>query len=178
MLRSFTVPTKDGRAATIREARKPDAQRYLATFKRIIAEPTRTLLVVDDAEVWDEASFEQNLLPWGSTGVRLVVELEGDIVGGFNIHRGSRRANEHVAQFGIFLREDARGLGFGRALLEVAEVWATEFEVTRIEMPVLAHNERAQRLYRSLGYEVEGYERNAVRFPEGYADEIRMAKLL
>lgn len=178
MLRSFTVRTKDGRTAMIREARPSDADKYLASFKAVIEEPMRTMMVVDASEMWDTAGFERNLIPWGADGVRLVVVLEDDIVGGFSIHRGSLRANRHVAQFGIFLRADARGLGLGRALLEVAELWATEHEITRIEMPVFAHNERAQRLYRSMGYEQEGYERHAVRFPEGFLDEIRMAKLL
>ena len=104
--------------------------------------------------------------------------MEGAIGGGFSIHRRGMLANRHVAEFGIFLVDAFRGAGIGRRLLEICEIWARIHGVLRIEMPVFAHNERAQRLYRSMGYEIEGYERRAIRFPEGFVDEIRMAKLL
>jgi RimJ/RimL family protein N-acetyltransferase len=177
MLRSFTVPTKDGRTATIREARASDARRYLTAVQSVIEEPVRTLVVTLE-ELWTEEKFVTQLVPWGHDGVRLVVELDGDIVGALHLYRGPMRANRHVSDFGIFLTEGARGLGLGRAMLEVAEIWAEEMGVTRIELCVFAHNERAQRLYRSMGYQDEGYFKQAIRFPEGDIDEYRMAKLL
>lgn len=177
ILRSFTVPTKDGREVMIREARASDARSYLAAIRSVIEEPMRTL-VVSIEELWTEDEFVSHLVPWGHDGVRLVAELDGEIVGAMNIRRGPIRANRHVCDFGVCLTEAARGQGLGRAFLEVLEVWAEEVGVTRIELCVFAHNERAQRLYRSMGYQDEGLFRQAIRFPEGDVDEYSMAKLL
>jgi len=177
MLRSFTVATKDGRDVMIREARATDARSYLAAVRSVIEEPMRTLVVTLE-ELWTEEKYAQQLVPWGSDGVRLVAILDGEVVGALHIYRGPMRANRHVADFGIFLTDAARGQGLGRALLEIAEIWAEEVGVTRIELCVFAHNERAQRLYRSMGYQDEGYFKQAIRFPEGDVDEYRMAKLL
>lgn len=177
-LRTFTVPTKDGRTATIREARATDVPGYLAAVRAVIAEPVRTLIVQEE-EVWTETeALEQLVQPWSSDGARLVAVLDHEIVGAITIHRARRRAVRHVAGFGIFLVERARGLGLGRALLETLEIWAHEVGVERIQMEVFAHNTRAKRLYESMGYEVEGLARGQIRFPERTVDEYLMAKAL
>jgi RimJ/RimL family protein N-acetyltransferase len=66
----------------------------------------------------------------------------------------------------------------GRALLEAVESWAREQGVTRITLGVFPENERARKLYASMGYEEEGVMRAAARFPEGHRDVLDMAKLL
>jgi GNAT superfamily N-acetyltransferase len=55
----------------------------------------------------------------------------------------------------------ARGQGFGSALLGWAQESAVEAGAVGIDLHVLLANPRAQRLYRSLGFEAEGE-------PEGY----------
>lgn len=175
--RSFAVALKDGREATIREARATDYFDYVAGIREVVDERPRTLLV-QPGEFWDETEFASRLVPWSPSGARLFAYLEDRFVGSISIHGRHMAANKHVAEFGIFLVKDARGLGLGGHLLSLADKWAADHGVTRLEMAVFAHNERAQRLYRACGYEVEGYEKRAVRFPDGYVDEIRMAKLL
>lgn len=56
---------------------------------------------------------------------------------------------------------EARGQGFGSALLKWAQVCAIEAGAAGIDLHVLLTNPRAQMLYRSLGFQVEGE-------PEGY----------
>lgn len=176
--RSFVLGTSEGREVQVREARGEDHEAYIAAIRSVIRERPRTL-VVQESELWDRAGFEANLNPWGPRGGRLVVLLQGEICGSLSIHRKTGMlANSHVASFGLFLIAHARGLGIGRGLLQIVDLWAEEHGVTRIEMPVFANNERAQRLYRSMGYQIEGYERRAIVFPDGPVDEIRMAKLL
>lgn len=172
----FTLRTADGRAAALRDARPEDARGHLAAIRTVVTERPRTLLVQAE-ELWTEEEFATRCRPWGPLGAQLEVEIDRTIVGALSIHRRGMLANSHVAEFGLFLVAGARGIGLGRALLAVVDHWADAFEVTRIEMPVFVHNERAQRLYRSMGYEVEGHEREAVKFPEGFVDEVRMAKL-
>ena len=57
------------------------------------------------------------------------------------------------------------------------EAWADEHEITRLELTVMAHNERAQRLYLSRGFEIEGTKRNSMRVDGAYVDELYMAKV-
>jgi L-phenylalanine/L-methionine N-acetyltransferase len=178
MPREFKVSLRDGREATIREMQLADAEGYLSAIREVISEPQRTL-VVQESEIWSPEEFARNLQPWSAEGVRLVADLAGEIVGAINLRRTSKvLAERHIGTFGIFLTQNGRGLGLGQALLEVAEEWARDVGVSRLQICVFAHNERAQNLYRSMGYEVEGYVKSAMRFPEGDVDEYRLAKLL
>jgi ribosomal protein S18 acetylase RimI-like enzyme len=56
----------------------------------------------------------------------------------------------------LFVREDARGSGLGRALVEATVARAHERGCRRIELDVWERNEAALALYRSLGFRDEG----------------------
>jgi RimJ/RimL family protein N-acetyltransferase len=71
----------------------------------------------------------------------------------------------------------ASGQGFGSGLLRELELWARAHQIHRLELTVMAHNERAAALYRRVGYAVEGRARECL-FVDGWmADELYMAKL-
>lgn len=140
-------------------------------------ERPRTLAVTED-EFWTVREWRRQCVPWGTTGVTLVAEVAGEMVGSLGIRRGPRAVNRHAAEFGISVAARARGIGVGRALIEVAERWASEQGVDRMTLGVFVGNERAHTLYRSMGYEDEGVERAGVRFPDGDIDVIRMVKRL
>ncbi|MDY6877284.1 MAG: GNAT family N-acetyltransferase [Chloroflexota bacterium] len=54
-----------------------------------------------------------------------------------------------------YVAEPYRGQGLGRRLMETAEEWARQQGLPRISLSVGAQNTLGQRLYESLGYEVE-----------------------
>jgi ribosomal protein S18 acetylase RimI-like enzyme len=54
-----------------------------------------------------------------------------------------------------YVAEPYRGQGLGRRLLETAEEWAQGQGLPRISLSVGVHNTIGQRLYKSLGYQVE-----------------------
>ncbi len=54
-----------------------------------------------------------------------------------------------------YVAEPSRGQGLGHRLMETAEEWARQQGLPRISLSVGAHNRLAQRLYETLGYEVE-----------------------
>jgi ribosomal protein S18 acetylase RimI-like enzyme len=54
-----------------------------------------------------------------------------------------------------YVAEPYRGQGLGHRLMETAENWALEQGLPRISLSVGAPNTIGQRLYQSLGYEVE-----------------------
>lgn len=117
-------------------------------------------------------------MDWGPGGVTLVAEVGGEVAGSLQCSRGVRIADSHCARIGLSVGSPSRGIGVGRALLTGVETWAREHGVERLELGVFASNERARRLYERLGYEVEGVQRAAARFPEGDLDLVLMAKWL
>ncbi|WP_437835806.1 N-acetyltransferase family protein [Sorangium sp. So ce1153] len=58
-----------------------------------------------------------------------------------------------VVVYDIQLREDARGRGVGRRVMDLAEDVARGLGARDLELHVFAHNTRARRLYETLGYQ-------------------------
>jgi ribosomal protein S18 acetylase RimI-like enzyme len=54
-----------------------------------------------------------------------------------------------------YVAETYRGQGLGRHLMKQAEEWARQQDLPRISLSVGARNTIGQRLYESLGYQVE-----------------------
>jgi RimJ/RimL family protein N-acetyltransferase len=175
MARAFPFVTRDGRTGVVREARASDARACLAIVAEASRERPRTLAVLEK-ELWRPKEWRRHRLPWGPTGVSLVAEVDGTVVGILTSERGFRAVTRHGAEFGITIAAAARGIGVGHAMLTTLETWAREHGVTRIALGVFPHNERALSLYRSLGYTEEGVERAGMKFPEGEQDVIRMSK--
>lgn len=174
---TFPFTTRDGRAGIVRVAGPRDARACLAIVAEAVAERPRTLAVLE-RELWTAREWRKHRLGWGPRGASLVAELDGDVVGQLTVERGRRSVTHHSAEFGITVARGARDVGVGRAMLRALEGWARAHGVTRICLGVFSTNERALALYRSCGYVIEGTERGGMRFPEGEADLIRMAKRL
>jgi putative acetyltransferase len=108
-----------------------------------------------------------------------VAERDGDVVGSAGLHPvGAHVRRRHVAMIGISVRPDAQRQGVGTALMQAlcdyADRWA---QILRIELGVYTDNERAIRLYRRFGFEIEGTHR-AYALRDGlYVDSHTMARL-
>jgi Acetyltransferases, including N-acetylases of ribosomal proteins len=48
--------------------------------------------------------------------------------------------------------------------------------LTRLELTVMVHNERAIALYKKMGFEIEGTKKRSMRIDGQYVDEYYMAK--
>ncbi|MBP2018275.1 putative acetyltransferase [Symbiobacterium terraclitae] len=108
----------------------------------------------------------------------LVAEVDGKVVGNLGLHRSRRPRNAHVAVLGISVHDAYQGRGIGRALLtaaiDAADRW---LNILRIELEVYTDNERAIKLYESLGFVIEGRKRmNAFRDGQ-YVDSYVMARI-
>jgi RimJ/RimL family protein N-acetyltransferase len=70
-----------------------------------------------------------------------------------------------VAELGMLLADDWRGLGLGSALLEAAIAWSREVGAHKVGLQMWPHNESARGLYEKYGFVEEGrlvrhYRRN------------------
>jgi RimJ/RimL family protein N-acetyltransferase len=75
------------------------------------------------------------------------------------------------------VREASSGRGLGTSLLAELSVWAERTGLHRLELTVMAHNERALALYRRCGFEVEGTRRHSLLVDGRYVDELLLANL-
>ena len=77
--------------------------------------------------------------------------------------------------WGVFVRENARGKGVGRALLQaLIEHARREPGLEQIQLTVSVGQTAARSLYLSLGFEVFGHERHALKVDGEYVDEDHM----
>lgn len=86
------------------------------------------------------------------------------LVGTVTLLRDAQRKMRHKAAiYGLYVDRSARGMGWGRALMtEAIEAGRRMRGVRQIRLAVTATNRAALQLYRSLGFEVYGEERNAL----------------
>ena len=104
----------------------------------------------------------------------LVAERAGRIVGHCRVGPDwPVQPGEGALALGIELHPDVQGFGLGRHLMQAAHRWAAGC-CARVELAVLPHNDRALRLYRSLGYADLG----PVRLPATGEPHRRMAVAL
>lgn len=76
---------------------------------------------------------------------------------------------------GVLLERNARGHGIGRALMETLIAWARDHRIAALHLYVFGHNERALRLYRSLGFEtIAEYPRSVARKTGEVFDNVHM----
>jgi ribosomal protein S18 acetylase RimI-like enzyme len=104
-----------------------------------------------------------------------VVLSGAEVVGWCDVVRKTRPAHSHCGTLGIGLLSEFRGQGIGRQLMQTTIDAAWRAGITRIELTVREHNANAIALYKSLGFAVEGLQRNAVRIDGEYHNVYAMA---
>ena len=108
----------------------------------------------------------------------LVAEVGGELVGYVAALGGDFRRNRHCAHIVAGVLQGFCGRGIGTRLFSEVEQWARRGSVHRLELTVMAHNDRAINLYRKMGYEIEGSRRDSLLVNGSYVDEYYMGKLL
>jgi len=120
----------------------------------LIAAYQRFYEVEDVDEERNRAFFRRFLAP-SEDGLLLGARSEGQLVGYACLywHFSSLEACESVLMNDLFVAEQARGKGVGRALIEATAAVAREREVPFVEWSTAPDNHTAQRLYDSTGAE-------------------------
>lgn len=125
-------------------------------------------------EMWKKRLEEMN-----EQSYALVACVESEVVamGGLNLFTKSPR-RRHVGYVGIAVHDDWQAKGVGsalmKALIDVADNW---LNLSRLELDVFVDNEPALRLYKKLGFVVEGTQKKH-SFRDGeFVDSYRMARV-
>lgn len=109
---------------------------------------------------------------------RLVIEADGGAVGLGSLRHNQRPRMHHAGEIGMYIHPNYWGLGAGtlliNGLLDLADNW---LNLNRVELEVYTHNERAIRLYKKAGLEIEGTSRYRAFGHGRWFDSHRMARL-
>jgi putative acetyltransferase len=109
----------------------------------------------------------------------LVACIEGEVVamGGLNLFPKSPR-RRHVGHLGLAVHDkwQAKGVGTAlmQALIDLADNW---LNLSRLELTVFVDNAPAIKLYKKLGFDIEGTHRKFAFRDGEYADGYTMARV-
>ncbi len=167
-------------ALRIRKVELDDAAPVLALRHRLDAESRFMMLEPGErtADIVDQRSEIAAIAAQANSTVLLAETADGRLAGYLSAEGGAFRRNRHVAYIVIGVLQEFAGHGVGTALFHALESWAATHGIHRLELTVMAHNERAIRLYRRVGFVEEGVRRDAVLVDGAFIDELMMAKLL
>ncbi len=169
---------KSGEVLLVREARPEDADELHEFYKRV-TEETHYLITLPE-EIRDVSSERYLIRVYAREWNRLYLVglVKSRIIAVLKFAGMRRKRLEHSGEMSIAVLRDYWGMGIGSVLMEEMLIWAESVGIERIELSVLAGNERAIKLYEKYGFVVEGLKRKAVKFENGYGDLIMMAKFL
>jgi ribosomal protein S18 acetylase RimI-like enzyme len=100
------------------------------------------------------------------------------VVGWCDIVPKEREGFTHCGILGMGVHRNFRRCGFGLKLVNKAINKAKEIGLERIELEVFASNEAAIKLYKKVGFVVEGVKKNARKLDGVYDDLVCMALLV
>ncbi len=109
--------------------------------------------------------------------VQIFAVEDGAVVGWCDVLPRRSPGQEHVGAVGMGVLASHRGRGLGRRLMEAMLEGAERTGLTRVELEVWASNVAAIRLYRAMGFEVEGRRRSARFLDDSWDDLVIMARL-
>ncbi len=101
---------------------------------------------------------------------------DGNLIGsaGFG-RRPEAKRNHNGLLWGFYVTERWRGKGLGKTMLqELLRVARAQTGLERITLTVNTGQAAAKRLYSSLGFQVFGHEKRALKIGETYVDEEHM----
>jgi RimJ/RimL family protein N-acetyltransferase len=165
-----------GLQVLLRPVQVEDAEATLRIVGDIAAEGGMFLIIPAELRT---AEQQRNVLAGISPNDAFIVaEVDGELVGFVDIHRGHLAKLRHTATLGIGVAAAYRSRGIGSLLLLAAERWARQVGVKRLNFGVFATNERAVKAYLRCGYQQEGCMRRQIREGDQYLDEYWMGKWL
>jgi ribosomal protein S18 acetylase RimI-like enzyme len=103
---------------------------------------------------------------FGSAGTRFVA-VDGGAVLGYVALSPLQGWSSHVGEIRVVVDADARGRGIGRALVRRAVLAALEAGLTKMMIEVVADQEPAIAMFRSLGFDPEALLKDHVRTRNG-----------
>ncbi len=174
--REFRLP--DGRICVVRSPSPSEGEPLRAFIVETFATTDTVLTCPDEFRLTgeQEAAFlaERANSP---TGVSVVAEVEGKYVGIAGLEPVAKRRAQHNVSLGIMTAQAFRGVGVGHCLMQSLMDFARANPIIRrVQLEVVAANERAVKLYERHGFGVEGRRVGCFQRRSGvFEDDLIMA---
>jgi RimJ/RimL family protein N-acetyltransferase len=162
----------------IREAKESDARLLLELLTNLdketdfmLYEPGERKSTIADIQLQIRKASD-------TSSILLVAEENEKIVGFLSGDRGFVNRIKHSCYLVIGILRDYARKGIGTTLFQEMEKWARLNSIERLELTVMIHNEAAIKLYKKMGFRVEGLKEKSLRVDGKYIDEYYMSKIL
>ncbi|RJS61434.1 GNAT family N-acetyltransferase [Bacillus sp. PK3_68] len=164
---------------TIRSAVETDAK-ALSEIRLQIDGETENLDREQGEDFIDESGFKKIIADdtEGSNNLFLIAEVDHQIVGFVRAVGNKLRRTSHRVEFGIAVLKDYWGYAIGRNLLKELIQWGDSNRIRKISLHVLETNDKAVKLYESLGFTIEGIFKDDKLLADGnYYNTIVMGRI-
>jgi ribosomal protein S18 acetylase RimI-like enzyme len=159
--------------------------RDVATYRTLrlealTLEPTAFASSAEDFEKESLESIAKRLLAEEFGNFTLGAFDNGQLVGISTFFVEPRIKTEHKGHvFGMYVTPEVRGKGVAKVLLQtLIERVKTYPTIKKLNLSVMTTQQEAKRLYVSLGFEVYGLERKALKLGDAYFDAEDMVLFL
>lgn len=170
----------EGLRLSVREARQEDAEALLEFLPMVFEETDGLLMTRDEFD----GSLDDHLdllgkIASSTTQLALVAHIGDELVGLLTFTGRDLERVRHTGEVGLIVSKAYWNKGVGKSMMKTLHKWALENPViSKIDLRVRLSNRRAISLYESLGYQVEGWIRRAVKINGEYDDHFWMGKEL
>jgi RimJ/RimL family protein N-acetyltransferase len=163
----------------IREVNQNEAAEFLALCKKLDKETDFLLLEPGERKATVEEQKEkiEQFLTTENKNIFVVTDKD-KLIGYLSANGGKFKRNWNTIYIVIGILQDYTGQGIGTKLFKRMENWARKNNFHRLELTVMAHNERAVNLYQKMGFEIEGRKREGLYVNGEYVDEYYMGKII
>lgn len=162
----------------IRQLVKDDAEDYLDLMLKLDRESQYMLFEIGERKT-TVAQMEERIEELEDSGGLLLGAFDSkQIVGFVSMDRGFANRIKHSGYVVMGVIKSASGKGLGTRLLEALDVYAKALNVSKLELTVMAHNDRAHNLYLRCGYKDEGIKKRSICIDGQYFDEYYMGKII
>jgi ribosomal protein S18 acetylase RimI-like enzyme len=156
----------------------PITESHVESFHRtldFVARERRYLAFLEGPPIESMRAFVLGNIEQGYP--QLVAVSGGEVVGWCDVLRKERPIYAHAGVLGMGLLPPFRRRGIGREMIRRTLNAARGFGFHRVELMVRENNTNAIELYKKVGFETEGVQRDAIQIDGVYENLIFMAML-
>ncbi|WP_026692317.1 GNAT family N-acetyltransferase [Peribacillus kribbensis] len=163
----------------IRKVKLDDAERLVNLIKRVESESQYMLFESGERNIGPEQQGHRiEAMKKEGNSTIVVAEVNDELVGYLIAIGGNAKRNKHSAYLVVGILSVYRGIGLGTKLFKHLQIWAKEHSIHRLELSVVTRNEAGLRLYKKMGFDIEGTKRDSLYIDGEFVDEYYMSKLL
>lgn len=174
------IKLRNGIDVVIRTAVPKDADGIISVFKSVMKEKIYTLHDSDEyKETAKTISKKISKFRKAPGRIFIVALCENEIAGYAAFNNGDLRKIKHSGYLTVFMEKEYRGKGLGKELMKTLIQWGKANKLIRkMTLSVFSNNKNAIKLYKKVGFKVEGSCPKDVKINGRYYDSVLMYKFV